>query len=288
MAGREETEVPFLEVEDGRLFYKIQGEGDPLVLIHGAWTSHQWWQWQVPALSRRYRVVSLDVRGHGKSSPLKGPYSVDGFLKDLDTLLREEEIDQTALVGWSLGGMISIAYGLKHPSEVKALVLIATRGHRNPKIKRSIILKYLQARLSLLTDFTAPRKYDRAAERFPGRGRDWPEGEVRRMLAPTAPKEVHDWVIADLRQNPNKNYFEVAKSFWNWEAGEALKRIQIPTLIMVGDQDTRTPPRFSRLLHDKIPHSKLIIVENAGHCLPLERPDRVTAEIMDFLKSLND
>jgi len=128
-------------MEEGRLFYDVKGKGRPLVLIHGAWTSHRWWQWQVPALSRRYRILSLDVRGHGKSSPLKGPYSVDGFVKDLDTLLREEGIYQAALVGWSLGGMISIAYSLKHPSKVKTMVLIATRGHRNPKIKRRIIFQ---------------------------------------------------------------------------------------------------------------------------------------------------
>ena len=278
--------MPFVQVEDGRLHYDVKGKGASLILIHGAWTSGAWWRWQVPELSRRYRVLSLDVRGHGTSSLLKGPYSVDEFVKDLDTLLREEGIDQAALVGWSLGGMISIAYGLKHPSKVKAMVLIATRGHRNPKIKRRIIFQYLQARLSLLIDFTAPRKYDRGAERFPGMGRGWPEGEVRRMLSPTAPKEVYDWVIADLTQNPNQNYFEVAKSFWNWEAGGDLTRIKVPTLIMVGTEDTRTPPRFSGRLHDKIPHSKLVVVENAGHCLPLERPERVNAEITAFLKEL--
>jgi pimeloyl-ACP methyl ester carboxylesterase len=277
--------VPFVEVEEVRLFYEVRGEGRPLVLIHGAWASHEWWRWQVPELSSYYQVVALDVRGHGKSSPLKGAHSVNGFAKDLDILLERIGIDETVLVGWSMGGLISMQYCLNHPSKVRALILIATRGHRNPKLRRRIILQYLQARLNFMMDIAAPRKYDRAAERFP-KQRRWLESEVRNMISPSAPKEVLDWVIADLSHNPRENYFEVAKSIWNWEAGEALKSIMVPTLIMVGDGDNRTPPRFSHLLHAAIPDSRLVIVENAGHCLPLERPERVNAEIIKFLEGL--
>ncbi len=276
--------MPFVDMEEGRLFYDVRGKGRPLVLIHGAWASHGWWRWQVPALSREYRVLTLDVRGHGQSSELVRPYSVDGFAKDLEILLREVGISETVLVGWSLGGMISIAYCLKHPSKVKALVLIATRGHRNAKLKRRIILQYLQARLSLLMDFTAPRKYDRASGDFPSQ-KIWLDREVQKMLSPKASKEVQDWVMSEVRKNPGENYFQVAKSIWNWGAGKQLKDIKAPTLIMVGDKDTRTPPHFSRLLHATLSNSRLVIVEEASHCLPLERPEGVNREIIEFLKS---
>jgi len=277
--------VPFVEVEDGRLYYALSGKGRPLVLIHGAWASHDWWRWQVPALSREYRVVTLDVRGHGQSSALMKPYSVDGFAKDLDILLREVEISETVLIGWSLGGIVSMQYSLNYPSRVKALILIATRGHHHKKLKRRMILQYLQARLSLLMDFTAPRKYDRASGDFPSQ-KIWLEREVQKMLSPKASKEVQDWVMSDVRKNPGESYFHVAKSIWNWGAGKKLKGIKVPTLIMVGDKDTRTPPRFSRLLHATIPASRLLIVEDAGHCLPLERPERVNREIIEFLKEV--
>jgi pimeloyl-ACP methyl ester carboxylesterase len=90
----------------------------------------------------------------------------------------------------------------------------------------------------------------------------------------------------DITNKPRENYFEVAKSIWNWEAGEELKRINVPTLIMVGEKDSRTPPRFSHLLHAEIPNSRLVIVKDAGHCLALERPQVVNAETIKFLKSL--
>jgi pimeloyl-ACP methyl ester carboxylesterase len=277
--------VPFVEVEDGRLYYDVSGKGPSLVLIHGAWASHEWWRWQVPELSKDYQVLSVDVRGHGRSSPLKAAYSVDGFTRDLESFLQKVEIDQAVLVGWSMGGIISMEYCLNHPSKVRALILIATRGHRNPQMKRRIMFQYLQARLSLIMDFTSPRKYDRAAEGFSGE-QERVKREVENMLSPITPREAFDWVMADLTNNPRENYFEVAKSIWTWEAGEELKRINVPTLIMVGEKDSRTPPRFSHLLHAEIPNSKLVIVENASHCLALERPQVVNEEIIKFLKSL--
>ncbi len=176
-------------------------------------------------------------------------------------------------------------YCLNHPSKVRALILIATRGHRKPQMKRRIMIQYLHARLSLIMDFTSPRKYDRVAEGFSGE-QERVKREVENMLSPTTPREVFDWVMADLTNKPRENYFEVAKSIWNWEAGEELKRINVPTLIMVGEKDTRTPPRFSHLLHAEIPDSRLVVVKDAGHCLALERPQVVNAEIIKFLKSL--
>ena len=277
--------MPFVEVEDGRLYYDVSGKGPSLVLIHGAWASHEWWRWQVPELSKDYQVLSLDIRGHGHSSPLKAAYSVDGFTRDLESFLQKVEIDQAVLVGWSMGGIISMEYCLNHPSKVRALILIATRGHRNPQMKRRIMFQYLQARLSLLMDFTSPRKYDRAAEGFSGE-QERVKREVANMLSPTTPREVFDWVMDDITNKPRENYFEVAKSIWNWEAGEELKRINVPTLIMVGEKDSRTPPRFSHLLHAEIPNSRLVIVKDAGHCLALERPQVVNAETIKFLKSL--
>ncbi len=106
------------------------------------------------------------------------------------------------------------------------------------------------------------------------------------MLSPSAPREVFDWVVADLANNPRQNYFEVAKSIWNWEAGKELRKIDAPTLIMVGDQDSWTPARFSRLLHAEIPRAKLVIVESVGHHLALERSELVNNEILSFLKSI--
>ena len=269
--------MPFVDVENGKLYYEITGEGRWLVLTHGAWATHEWWRCQVPELSKSYRVLSLDVRGHGQSSPLEKPSSVENFVRDLETLLDEVGIDEATLIGWSMGGMMSMQYYLNNPDKVKALILIATRGYRNPKMKLRAWLLQLQTRISLMMDFADYQGFVYE---------DQVENEVRNMLSPATSKEVIDWIITDLSNNPRRNFIEVTKSLWSWEGGERLRTINVPTLIMVGKEDTRTPPQFSYLLHEKIPNSKLVVMENCGHYLLLERPDAVNAEITGFLKDI--
>jgi pimeloyl-ACP methyl ester carboxylesterase len=277
--------MPFAKVTDGRLFYELYGEGRPLVLIHSAGASHAWWRWQIPDLSRNYRIVSYDVRGHGQSTPLERTGSVDGFSDDLQTLLNHIRIKEPVLIGWSMGGMIAMQNCLNLPSSVNALILIATSGHRIPGLKSRVYINYLQSLLNLLADFTQPRKFDRSAQQFP-RQNVWLELQIRKMLSATASKDVFDWVLRDIRENPRENYFKVIKSLWNWEAGDKLRRIKVPTLILAGQNDTLVPARFSRMLHDIIPNSKLRVFENAGHYLVLEQPALVNAEILKFLESI--
>jgi pimeloyl-ACP methyl ester carboxylesterase len=279
--------VPYVAVENGRLYYTVYGSGPALVLLHSAWASHEWWKWQIPVLAEKYRIYALDIRGHGKSTPLQKRYSAAGFAKDLKICHHALNIEKTALIGWSLGGIISMQYCIHNPLQVAALVLIATQGHQNPRLKRQIIVYYFQALLKLLTDFSQPRKYDRKAQKFPSQTDEWLKWQVKRMVSPTAPKEVLDWIMADITNNPRKNFWEIIKSVWDWTGGEQLRRIQVPTLILVGDQDSLTPPSMSQRLHTAIPNSKLIIVKDASHYLVLERPDRVNSEILKFLKDIS-
>jgi pimeloyl-ACP methyl ester carboxylesterase len=258
-----------------------------LVLLHSAWATNEWWRWQIPSLSRNYRTYAPDVRGHGQSTPLEKAHSVKGFSKDLEIFLKKLGLETPVLVGWSLGGIISMQYCLDHPAHIKALVLIATQGHKNPRLKLRFILYFLQAQLSLLMDFTQPRKYDRSARKFPSHNGELLERQVRNMLSPDTPGETLDWIIADITNNPRKNYFEIIRSVWNWEAGERLKQINVPTLILVGDRDSLTPPQTSHRLHMAIPNSKLVIVKDASHYLVLERPEFVNTEILNFLKEIS-
>jgi len=135
--------VPFVDVEDARLFYEIKGQGYPLVLLHGAWASHRWWRWQIPDLSQHYKVIAFDVRGHGQSTPLENVYSVKGFVRDMDIAFRSIGAQMPVLVGWSMGGIISMQYCMDYPGSAKALILIATRGHKNPGLKIKVV-KYLR------------------------------------------------------------------------------------------------------------------------------------------------
>lgn len=279
--------MPFVDVEGGRIFYHESGQGKPLVLLHGAWVSHQWWRWQIPDLSRHYRVISIDVRGHGQSTPLEKIHSVEGFAKDLNMVLQSLGAENPVLIGWSMGGLISMQYSMDYPENVKALVLIATRGHKNPGLKLKVVKQYIQAQLDLMFTLAAPRAYDPEEVESPPPPETWLKREVKKMLSPHAPEAVYEWVMSELRENPRKQYFEVVRSLWNWKAGTRLKDIRVPTLIMVGEEDVMTPPRFSQLLHEEISNSTLVVFESASHYLALERSEDVNAEILNFLRDIS-
>ncbi len=278
--------MPFIEVDEGKLYYDVQGEGPVLVFLHGAWASHEWWRWQVPHFSKNYRVVLPDARGHGRSSDFLKGYAVDHFIHDLECIIEEVGHEEAVLIGWSMGGIIAMEYGLRHVSKVKGLVLISTRGHRNPAMRPRILIQYFRSILNLLMDMSAPRKFDRTGATLAEGNKRKIQREVERMLSPKAPQDVNDWLVTELVRNPRRNYLEVARSLWDWEIGESLDNIQIPTLILVGEKDRWTPPRFSQRLHDMMPHSKLVEFESAGHWVAMEQHDRVNSEIEAFLSSL--
>lgn len=279
--------MSFIHLEDGQLHYKITGRGGWwLVFIHGAWASHKWWKWQIPAFSRDHLVLSFDLRGHGQSSPLPQNYSLSGFVKDLSILLKKIEIEGAVLIGWSLGGIIALEYYLQFPQKIKALVLISTKSQRQPPLKRQIWWAYLRARLNLMINLSAPRKYDRDAKIFPDE-KDRLENELKQFIPLPLYQEVYGWIKDDLKNYSPRNYLEIAQNLWNWEISqEKLKNISVPTLILVGEKDKITPPPFSEFLHQQIPNSQLIIVKDAGHLLPLEQPEEVNAYIFHFLKSI--
>jgi len=277
--------MPFVSVTNGRLFYESYGMGQPLVLIHGAWATHAWWRWQVPDLIRDYRVIAYDVRGHGQSTPLQGVFSVDGFVHDLQMFLEHLHIKSPVIIGWSMGGIIAMQYCLNLPFSAKALILIAASGHRTPRLKLRVCIAYMQSLLNLFADLAQPRKFDRSTRQFP-RQNAWLEHQVRKMLSPHASRDVFDWVINDIKNTPRDNYFNLMKSLWDWQAADQLSRIKIPTLIIAGAHDSLVRPRFSRMLHDTIPNSKLCVFENASHYLVLEQPELVNAEILKFLEQI--
>ncbi len=278
----------FTDAENGQLHYEVSGrKGRWLIFIHGAWASHKWWKWQVPAFSHNYLVLTFDLRGHGKSPPLPQNYSLSGFVKDLQILLEKMKIEEVALVGWSLGGMIAMEYYLQFPAPVRALVLISTKSQRQSPLKRKIWVDYLRARLNLMINLSAPRKYDWQAEVFPEE-KERLEEELKSIIPLRLFDEVYGWIKEDFKKYSLRHYWEIAQNLWSWEISpEKLTKISVPTLILAGEKDQITPPSLAQSLQQAIPHSQLFIIKEAGHLLPLEQPIIVNNHIAEFLKSIN-
>lgn len=280
--------MAFLNIEGGQIYYQISGQGSNwVVLIHGAWAAHDWWKGQIPAFCQEHRVLSFDLRGHGQSSALPPNFSIPGFVRDLEILLEKIGIAEATLIGWSLGGIITMEFYLRHPQVARNLILIATRSRRQPFLKKRIWWSYLRAQLNLMINLSAPRKFNRQEESFPGE-KQLLEEEIEKMFTGHISQEIKEMINAQLRNYSINNYWQIAKGLWDWEINaEKLRKIFAPTLILVGEKDQITPPPFSKFLNLMIPHSRLIVIKEAGHLLPLERPQEVNSYIIEFLRRVN-
>ncbi|MGB9698395.1 MAG: alpha/beta fold hydrolase, partial [Thermodesulfobacteriota bacterium] len=224
---------------------------------------------------------------HGQSLSSIDEFSVHSFADDLNLILKNIGIEETILVGWSLGGMISIEYFLQHPQRTKALILISMRTQRQPIWKRKIWVAYLRARLNLMMNLSAPRKFNLPEATFPDE-KLHREEEIKKMFSTTISPEIDAWIKDDLKNFSFHNFWQIAKNLWDWEiSDEKLAKIHIPALILVGEKDQITPPSLAHSLQQAIPHSQLLIIKEAGHLLPIEQPQIVNSHIAEFLKSIN-
>lgn len=275
--------MPYLNTPNGRIFFHVQGNGPPLVLIHGAWASHEWWKEQIKGLSASYRVYAMDLRGHGLSCNLEGPSSIEEFSRDLQSLILSENIERPVLVGWSMGGFIAMRYFMDHQKSRGALALIGARATRSARVKARIMYRYFKNLLTLLTIFSEPRNYKASDIQGPGPANPLLRREVKRSLSENASEELVDWIAGQMGKTLFRNYLEIARSFWNWGPGERIRAIRVPTLVMVGENDNVTPPENSQFIHEHIEGSTLSVIPDAGHYCALERPGMVNERIKRFL-----
>ena len=103
--------------------YEVTGEGENIILIHGAFDNLEMWYHQIPALSKYYRVITYDVRGHGKTECTEEDYSLSLFSKDLYHFMKTMDIEKAYFLGFSMGGRIALNLAIDHPGMVKALIL---------------------------------------------------------------------------------------------------------------------------------------------------------------------
>ncbi len=275
--------MPNLELKDGRIFYEIYGgRGRWIVLIHGAWASHEWWKEQIPVLSMRYRVLALDVRGHGRSSRLRRPSSVKKFSDDLHELLTYLNVKEAAFMGWSMGGLISLQYTVDHPDVVRALVLIASRAHRR-RGGYDPLKEYLgKLAETMAFSLSSPFEFFTALD-----NREYYMKEFRRevedMFTEKASEELIDWAMRAIQVNSPEDIVNVFLSLKNFDLSDKLSKIKIPTLVIAGGRDRMVPLFLTEKLRE-IPSSEMVVFPDAGHYLLLEEPEKVNACLVSFLQ----
>ncbi len=258
--------------DGGRIHVVERGEGPPLVLVHGVTLSVATWTPQLRALAGRHRVIAVDQRGHGQSIAGEDGYSMDRLADDLAEVLVALDVTDAVLVGHSMGGMVAQLMSVRHPDvlhrRVAGLALVATAaGPLVPGLGGAALAELLAGAVG--------RGLHRAERR--GKGIFFSDDQSA-------------WVTrASFGSRPSPADVELARSMISamppaalagligpllaFDVRHRIRRIDRPTLIVVGTRDVLTPPRMSRALHELIAGSELVVIPGCGHMVMLERPD---------------
>ena len=241
-----------------------------LVLLHGIGSSGDAFLDQIPALSDRWRMLAPDAPGYGESDDPAEEPGIDGFADAVAGLLDDAGIDRAVVLGVSWGGVIATRFALRHPGRLRALVLADTSrgsGH-SPE--------------------TAEMMRDRARQYAAD-----PEGFVRDraplLVADTTSSEVVDRVVSIMATTCRMpGYGYAAASLAETDHTGDLGRIDVPTLVVVGEHDRICPPSDSRRLADAIPGAVYSEVPDTGHLPNQERPDAFNQIVGDWLDTLSN
>lgn len=260
--------MPTVDHQGLSIHYEEHGEGPPIVLGHSFLCDGQMWREQVPALAESHRVINLDLRGHGRSSPATGKFTLYDVVDEVVAVLDHLGVDRAVWCGLSIGGMVALRAALTRSERVDSLILMDTTAGAETAWKT---LKY--------------RMMGRAA-RMVGMERVAPlvlPLFFGRTTLREQPELVREWreriVGTDLRSVLLGLETLVRRD----SVVDRLGEIRVPALVIVGSEDRSLPPALSREIDAGLPDSRLVEVPGAGHLSALERPAEVTAAMLDFL-----
>ena len=267
--------MPRLKLADAEIEYDLSGEGESLVLVPGFASGAWCWAWQVPDLSKHFRVITFDPRGIGRSTVSQSnSVSIKSLADDIAALLNHLELDNAHLLGISFGGFVAQEFALRYARRVKKLVLASTSfGGPNHVMPSAEVISALAS----ADELNSPERIHRhivsafTAE-FVGSKPGIVEEFCREREANSVPEQI---------------YAEQLRSAIGFDAESRVPMIAAETLILTGDADTVVPDRNSVNLAAAIPGAVLQVIANAGHMAFIEKAGEFNRSVAAFLKGDN-
>jgi len=264
--------MPIANINGVDLNYEVTGQGEAVVFLHGMTGSTQDWTNQIAVLSSKYKVVALDMRGHGKSGApsREEEYSIPIFANDVFTLLRMLDIKKCCLGGHSIGGFIALQFALEHQNMLAGLVLVDTSSGQFTRDPNYAQIRQKLVELARSEGLEAAFEYDLANNLM----------RIERFQKHPELREVSRRKVLMTSVN---GYIYCGGSIENWKpVTSRLPEIKVPALIFCGDEDTAFIEP-TKVLEEKIADSELVTVKGAGHNPHEEAPDVFNEALLKFL-----
>ena len=250
--------------------YREEGEGPAVVLLHGFLCDSRAWDHQLLELSDAFRVLAWDAAGAGASGDPPDPFTIMDWADDLRKLLDVLGVEQAHLIGLSWGGLVAQAFYGLFPSRVTSLVLSDTYAGWKGSLPPDVVEKRLARCLS---------ESELAPAEFVAR---WVPME---FFTKGVSDEVTEAMSAIVSEFHPLGFRLMARSLAESDTTSLLSTIHVPTLLLWGEEDQRSPIDVAEQFRDSIPNAELQIIPAAGHVSNMERPDAFTSHVRRFLAS---
>jgi pimeloyl-ACP methyl ester carboxylesterase len=256
-----------------RVAFERQGAGPPLVLLHGWPLDSREWRRQLDGLSDELTVVAWDAPGAGRSSDPPETFRLADWADCLAEFIVALNLGRPHVAGVSWGGGLALELYRRHPALPRSLILVsAGTGWGGGSVRPEVVEKRLQVFL-------------RNAELPP---HEWVPDWARSLLTGRASEEMVD-ELASILSEFHPAAMELAmRAFAEADLREVLADIDVPTLLLYGDEDVRAPKDLWEALHSSIRGSELVVIPEAGHMIDIEAADRMDTEVRAFLRAVQD
>jgi len=256
--------MPTVPIGRKQISYWIGGRGfvegrEAVLFIHGAGGGKFTWSFQKGTFEKQFNPIILDLPGHGESGG-EGEQEIGKYAEQVYAFLKALDLPKAFLVGHSMGGAIVQTLALAHPEVIRGIVLVGTGARLKvfPMILEGI-MKSFEETVRKMVPFT---------------------------LSPKSPPELMERGINEMmRCKPGILYGDFLACD-RFDMMNEVQRINLPTLVLCGNDDMMTPVKYSQFLHERIKGSKLEVLANAGHLVMMESPDAFNEKVSGFIKEL--
>src|SRR5699024_6625145 len=265
--------VKSIRIKDATYAYKMDGVGEPLVLLHGFTGTKSTWDPFFDMLSSHFTVIAIDMPGHGDTVS-DSPRTMEMFSEDLKCFLRAFNIDKAALLGYSMGGRAALSFASTYPEHVSKLMLesaspgLKTEQERKERREADRKLAEMIVDKGVLTfiDFWENIPLFHTQKRLPE--------EAKKNIRTEREKQTSGGLSASLLHMGTG----IQPSWW-----ENLKQLDIPVSLIAGSEDEKFV-RINKEMNKKLPHSELNVVKDAGHAVHVEQAGKFVKIVREFME----
>ena len=262
--------MEYVDVGGFRIAYTRVGVGPPLVMLHGAPSDSRTWQWMLPDLARDHTVVAWDAPGFGESSDIDDDWRAARFADTLADFIAALDLERPHLVGHSFGTMVALSLFDRHRALPASLVLVGGYAGWAGSLPPDEVRRRLQMFVGMadLGEAFDPKSY-------PG------------LFSELIPDDRDAVLATMMRENTRPATIRAAGHIGaETDLRPMLSTVDVPTLILHGAADARSPLANAEMLHAAIPTSQLVVLPKLGHACVVEDPEACAAEIRRFVKTV--